>query len=700
MEVMLGDRMCMESLRKDITDLQGTVIDVFSRVGAVRIPSWKFPDKMSCDLDLVQLLDRYDYVEDDPEFTQVSHMVLLELVIDRMLLLLQSFDIYTDLIRNEGHYNPAHGPGPSMSIGLTVRKYWSNMVKLGTLFTKSGLCEKMVSTQDNALVSKGIEGVKEPAYLSSSRPQTASSHPQSCALSSRLQESKLGMTKNTCTVGSQTLESALVPCDACAIAQSSLKEVSDAIVSVCRSQNLPSSLTKVQDVLPTGGILSPNEMRYWASEESKDLARISKHLSELTQLIQPLRNQLQDAKTENEKLQQNIDGLNNQLQAKQEEILRCRKDSERKLHEKGQQSQELMDKLERDKEELRKGSAVLEERVSILKEELKMQHCTIRDLELARQRLLSDVQSMVHKEEVSVMEKKVNVLKDNLEDALQKLRKAEEAVSKQKAHGQSLQTQKESLQAKQRSLLQQLDWLSKECEDLRVNLEDAEEENAKLEMQIEGMKKEEETLKGQLRDQQEMVMVLQKERETLEKSVSEVTRQLTELQGCLQEQKERERLLVSYPDLNPVPEFECSGDITEDMERQLQANSIRITILEEENAKLRASLQKLEEKSKQRPLQIVPQVQLWTLSSGTERISLDPQPAHSSSSLSKPTSPKVSSTLTKDSESSSSIGQPRRISSRQAVNLVTFPPENSPIAAFAHVKQVKSRNRTPITDHK
>ncbi|XP_056384650.1 coiled-coil domain-containing protein 157 isoform X5 [Hyla sarda] len=83
---LLGDRTCMESLRKDITDLQGTLIDVFSRVGAVRFPSWKFPDKTSCDLDLVQLLDRYDFVEDDTDYTQLSHMVLLELVIDRNVL--------------------------------------------------------------------------------------------------------------------------------------------------------------------------------------------------------------------------------------------------------------------------------------------------------------------------------------------------------------------------------------------------------------------------------------------------------------------------------------------------------------------------------------------------------------------------------------------------------------------------------------
>ncbi|MEE6522545.1 hypothetical protein FKM82_021139, partial [Ascaphus truei] len=83
MTYMLGDRSCMDSLRKDITDLQGAVIDVFSRVGAVRYPSWKFPDKVSCDLDLVELLERYDHVEGDPEFTQHSHVVLLELVIDR-----------------------------------------------------------------------------------------------------------------------------------------------------------------------------------------------------------------------------------------------------------------------------------------------------------------------------------------------------------------------------------------------------------------------------------------------------------------------------------------------------------------------------------------------------------------------------------------------------------------------------------------
>ncbi|XP_069820233.1 coiled-coil domain-containing protein 157 isoform X2 [Dendropsophus ebraccatus] len=600
MTCLLGDRTCMESLRKDITDLQGILIDVFSRVGAVRFPSWKFPDKISCDLDLVQLLDRYDYVEDDSDYTQLSHMVLLELVIDRLLLLLQSFELYTESISSDGSFIPPRDPGPSMSIGLTVRKYWSNLLKLGTLYRKG-----KSSSPENVIKIMEPKTPKERSCPSSRRAQSVLSCTESRHLTFAPQESNLYIAKDTCTVGSQTLESALVPCDACAIAQSSLKEVSDTIVSVCKSQNLPSSLIKIQEVLPPEGIMSPSEMRYLASEESKDLVRISKHLTELTQLIQPLRNQCEAAKVENQRLQQNIEDYKNQLKLQRDELQRQVIEHENKLQEKGQQNQSVVDRLERDKDELRKGSAVLEERVSILKEELKLQHCTIRDLELSRQKLLGEMQSLVHKEEVHVLEKKVSDLTVHLDKTLQRLQESEEAVSKEKARGESLQNHKESLQAKQKLLLQQLDRLSQECEKLRGMMGDADEEKAKLEEQMEQMQREEEGIRRQIKEQQYMIKTLQEEKVTLEKSVVEVTNQLTELQGCLQEQKEREKLLVCYPDLHPLPEFESSGDITEDMEKQLQANGIRISILEEENAKLRVSLHKLGEKSKRGALKML-----------------------------------------------------------------------------------------------
>lgn len=83
MSQLLGRQDCIESLRKDLLDLQGAIVDVFSRTGPVRFSSWKFPDKLSCNLDMVVLLEQYDFVDGDDAFNRYSHTVLLELVIDR-----------------------------------------------------------------------------------------------------------------------------------------------------------------------------------------------------------------------------------------------------------------------------------------------------------------------------------------------------------------------------------------------------------------------------------------------------------------------------------------------------------------------------------------------------------------------------------------------------------------------------------------
>ncbi|KAM4708948.1 coiled-coil domain-containing protein 157 [Discoglossus pictus] len=692
MACILGDRICMESLRKDITDLQGTVIDVFSRVGAVRYPSWKFPDKLSCDLDLAQLLEKYDHVEGDPEFTQLSHVVLLELVIDRLLLLLQSFTGYTELISSKGGFPQARGLGPSMSIGLAVRKYWNSMLKLGSAYQQT-----TTSARGNSNVTLDGETARES---SSFRLPPASSQSQSSSVVSFARESQFGAAQDTRTIGSQTLESALVPCDACATAQCSLKEVSNAIISVCNNQNLPCSLTKIKDVLPSGAILSPTEMRYWASEESKDLARISKHLSELTQTISPLRNQLEAVRVENERLQKNMEMCKKQLNSEREEQQRLVKESERRLQENGQQSQEVVNKLERDKEELRKGTAVLEERVSMLKKDLEAQHSTIQELELSRKQLIFEMRSMVNKEELFMLEEKVKQWKNQLETTNQRLKESEETVCKERARIENLQNREESLQVKQRSLLQQLDRLSQECEGLRDSLGDAEEEKAKLEEQIEGIEKEKENLRSLLEEQQNIVVQFQQEKQSLDDSMSVMDRRLTELQGTLQEHREREKLLVYYPELHPAPELESTGDITEDMEKQLQANSIRINILEEENCTLRASLSKLRERSQQGSLKLVPQTQLWTLSHNPEAATTKPQHLHSST---KPPTPQT--TFNRGTPTGLASGQQERrvpsASMRQNLSFMTLPAENSPILAYARVKKSsRGRNRTPSSDRR
>ena len=85
MASVLGSRYCIESLRGDVTDLQSVVTDVLSRVGAsTPFRSWKYPDKMSTDVNIDELLQTYVYSEDEEE-RQIAHVVLLELVIDRYI---------------------------------------------------------------------------------------------------------------------------------------------------------------------------------------------------------------------------------------------------------------------------------------------------------------------------------------------------------------------------------------------------------------------------------------------------------------------------------------------------------------------------------------------------------------------------------------------------------------------------------------
>uniref|UniRef100_A0A3B5MIG8 Coiled-coil domain containing 157 n=1 Tax=Xiphophorus couchianus TaxID=32473 RepID=A0A3B5MIG8_9TELE len=83
MSELLGHNDCMKSLRKDLVDIQGAIMDVVSRTGPISYTSWKFPNKLASDLDLVDLLEEYDFVDGEDAYNQHSHVVLLELVVDR-----------------------------------------------------------------------------------------------------------------------------------------------------------------------------------------------------------------------------------------------------------------------------------------------------------------------------------------------------------------------------------------------------------------------------------------------------------------------------------------------------------------------------------------------------------------------------------------------------------------------------------------
>lgn len=97
------------------------------------------------------------------------------------------------------------------------------------------------------------------------------------------------------------MESSLVPCDACDLVQSILRQTGDALVDLCRSEGLPSSLqgllVAVDDTLVQGH-LTAGDMAQWAKEQRRDMGRLGKHLQEVRGTVQPLRDRLVAAQKE------------------------------------------------------------------------------------------------------------------------------------------------------------------------------------------------------------------------------------------------------------------------------------------------------------------------------------------------------------------------------------------------------------------
>ncbi|XP_069413364.1 coiled-coil domain-containing protein 157 isoform X2 [Ovis canadensis] len=598
---LLGSPACMDSLRKDLTDLQGAIVDVFSRAGPVRFPSWKFPDRAACDLDMVALLEHYDHVPGDPEFTQLAHAVLLELVIDRLLLLLQSCASYLENLTLEQIVPPARAAGPCMSVGLTVRRFWNSLLRLGMLSQQAALQKR--ANQGETLTSKPTakgEPARSPELGTTQlvkAPSPVPGLPQACPEQDSLPVSVSlqrpgGTAENTRSVHSQTVETALVPCDACTSVQGSLREVGKVVINLCQSQNLPSSLGRFQQLVQDSmghRPLPAATVGLWVAEQSKDLARLGK-------LMGPLRAQLEEAEGQKDGLRRQVGELEQALQ--QEGAARQRQ---------AEEAEQRRAQWERERQQLLAETSDLKTKVATLEGELKQQQSKAQQLQAeAEHRLEAERQ-------VRQLEQQVELLAGRLEGASQQIRWASTELDKEKARVDSMVRHQESLQAKQRALLQQLDSLDQEREELRGSLDEAEAQRAHVEEQLQSVQGEREQGQCQLQAQQELLQSLQREKQGLEQATTDLRLTISELERELVDLRERERLLVAFPDLHRPAEaqIQSSGNVTDDMERQVQANDIRIRVLQEENGRLRSMLSKIREVAQQGGLKLIPEDQLW-----------------------------------------------------------------------------------------
>lgn len=135
----------------------------------------------------------------------------------------------------------------------------------------------------------------------------------------------------------------------------------EAITSICQSHNIPSALSRFQEVVEetTGRrTLSATDVKCWASEQSKDLSRISKHLHALLELVNPLKSELAESKKQRDELQEQVEDLARLLQAEKETQAQQRKEAEQSLEVKNKEYLEAVARLERDKDDLRRGTVL------------------------------------------------------------------------------------------------------------------------------------------------------------------------------------------------------------------------------------------------------------------------------------------------------------------------------------------------------
>ncbi|CAH1802625.1 unnamed protein product [Owenia fusiformis] len=604
---LLGSKFCIESLRNDVSDLQSAVVDVTSRVGPVKLPSWKYPDKQSCDLDIDDILETYDY-SDDEEDRQVAHIVLLEMVIDRMVLLYQAMSRFADQSLAANRPTTAKPPGSNMSIGLVVKKYWNKTVQMQTLITQLKSENKSKNRQISNLeatiaelkqtqTNNTIGGTKAPlsaAQLLINSNSTASTG-SNTSLNSTPKGSVFDISNDAYHKCSQTVETAFVPCESCDKVQKCLNESAVVIEQVCNSQGLPSSLRKFrQTQIPDFDWLTANDVTRWTKEQNKDLNRINKHLDHLLSTIEPLKKDLSKNIESRKKLEQKVANFDHELELEKESQSAQMKQHKTRLVQIEKDNTEALNLLNREKTEIWREKSELEGQLDDYKNQLQQKETELQSIEEEKVLLQRELdESSVNSGQVKELNSAISAMQTKLHEINGTLEQTQNDLLREKAKYQSAAKQNQSLQAKQDSLFQRMNDIDAENDELRNQVADLEDEKEMLEKSIKQAKQEKITLEKSCSNQQ----VQNKEHDSaeLEDTIDELRSTIRNLEDKLTAAKDRERLILEYPDLNgPVnPDTQGTGDIAKDMENQVRANAERISLLESQNNGLRKTISKM-----------------------------------------------------------------------------------------------------------
>ncbi|XP_068750347.1 coiled-coil domain-containing protein 157-like [Montipora capricornis] len=630
---LLGSQACLDSLRQDITDVQTTVMDLLSRVGSVRSPSWKYPDKISCELDIDDLLERYSYSNNE-DHCKLSHIILFELLIDRLVLLLQGMAQYCDQLLTSCDGRPVSGKilGSSMSVGLVAKKFWNKLVHVQQTTqqlqferkTKNKTMSKMEDTitdlRDEIKVFKqaldkksGKSSVIKGKIQSQSATTTSVkfilSPSEELSLESSTPSRDLTLSvedvanaKTFEESSTQTYDTAFIPCEACARTQQNLIEVGSEVIKVCESQGLPSSLAKQKKLLRQS-LMAAADVSRWASEQNQDLRRINDHLDNLYAQINPLEEKLRMSKQTCANLGKQIKDLEEQLenehsktQEKEEEF---RAHIEKVVAEKDQ----VITDAEKMNNDLVKGKEVLHDMMLKLKEKKTKYKESMKTLGEENSKLLTELDKECKEvARLTLVESEVQRLNVELDEVQAKLKDTTIELDKIQARNKTMERHEKALQSKHDALLKRVDELDKECEQLRDHVIETDGVRDELQGVMEDLEAEKDKLTVELDSKKNLLEELKKEKKQLMHEVEEFEARTKELEQELKETQEKLQLVIEFPSIDAKQSSQSdkavifNGDspseaeVAKDMERQVMANNIRILTLEEQNEKLRKSI--------------------------------------------------------------------------------------------------------------
>ncbi|KAI3378992.1 hypothetical protein SNEBB_008812 [Seison nebaliae] len=537
-----------KSLEHDITSIEKINKEICEYVTKPTYDSWKYPESMANEINVVTLLSRYNMIYEDDETT--LYYKKLELILDRFIFLIrlaidyQANDSKNDDIKRLGN-----------SIGAVAQKFWISLQ----------LQMKIKNDTEKSLKKVQKEMIK------------------------KLKEEEKMMNVVAHNKSSQTNESALLPCGSCYELQKLLFQTSDELMSVCTHVKVKSELQNYidQNHISYSDWLTGDDMKKWLEMEIADLKKLKFAFDEMTNRQQDLEATKIRLYCENEKLNKERNSLTTKISEQDLNVNNLEKKLERNAGSHNREKKRWEEVLKHEKDNLKK-------KIEDLTIQLSQSRIKNSEYERIVGRQSEEVTKLTNlsKERESfqqllrIEEDKCKELKEMLGKLEEKSENYELSLNKERIRSGNIKKQKEVLNDKHSQII---DELNKATSDLRRQQKITKKLQEDIENYERKLKETENSNKKEIRNEFEQHVRVTSRR------AEEMELELRQLKLANARKDERIKLLVEYPDLNgPVrKEEDKQVDILSDMMSQFSSNQLRLDLLSGQNLTLKKTIDKL-----------------------------------------------------------------------------------------------------------